>query len=595
MHFICRSFIGSTNNKNWSQHWENEPDDFNLINNKGHLFGLINIYSSDESLDLSQIGREIIEQFNSSYFSSSEPTPQALQSTLQLIKQLEKVQNLSYKIIVACVCNNKLFVVSSPQTSVLICRQNQISQLIEITGQDSFVNGSLSDNDRLFFSTADFFDFVTFPKIQNYLSSDDIQAIEENFISLLYSTDNQDQKAAFLLEVHSEDDQEILDTKSEEVGAKVETKASNIFVKRQNPQQVTKRKKMYLIYAIILLLVLAVGTILGYSKNRLENNQSKYDDYKKQVEEKITNIEVVKNLSFESASEEIIATKKIVEDMAILGINQDEVNDYLTRLENLLTQTGSDSSFTPESFYNTNHLGDNLNFEKIIYQQEILYLLDKTNNSLYSLGYPNKNQNLLYQSEENQNLIDVKVNNQKIYLLNQNEIFEVSGEKLISRLKFEDDIEPIDFDFWNNAIYILDKSQAMIFKYPPNASGFSSVQKWFKNNNQLDANANSIAINGKIWILSSDGTIQPFDRGEAVSFEISPPIESTSTTNLSVTQENDILVFHDESFVYVFKKDGQGLAKYNFADIKIADLTIVEEDNLIFVLGKNQEIYKISL
>jgi len=558
------------------------------------LFGLINVYSSDESLDLSQTGHEIIEQFNSTYFSSSEPIPQALQSTLQLIKQSEKLQNLSYKIIVACICQNKLSIVSTPQTSVLICRQNQISQIIEIKGQDSFVNGSLLDDDRLFFSTTDFFDFVTFPKIQNYLSSDDLQAIEENFISLLYSTDNQDQKAAFLLEVHQENDEDIDEIKPE-IETKIEAKTSDIFVKRQNPHQVTKRKKMYLIYAIILLLVLTIGTIMGYSKNKTENNQAQYDNYKQQVNEKIANIEVVKNLSFESANEEIIATKKIVEDMATLGINQEEVDNYLSQLENLLIKTGSDSSFSPESFYNTNHLGDNLNFEKIIYQQDTLYLLDKTNNSLYSLGYPNKNQNLLYQGKENENLLDLAVNNQKTYLLNQNEIFEVSDQKLISRIKFDDDLKPLDFAFWNNAIYVLDQSQNMIFKYPPNVSGFSSAQKWLKNNNKLDSNANSIAINGKIWILSSNGTIEPFDRGESVPFEISPPIDSTSTRNLSVTQQNDILVFHDESFVYVFKKDGQGLAKYNFNDIQIVDLVVAEKDNLIFVLGKNQEIYKISL
>jgi len=594
MHFICRSFIGATNNKNWSQYWENEPDDFNLITLKGHLFGLINIYSSDESLDLSQIGHEIIQQFNSSYFESSESSPKALQDALQLIKQSEKLQNISYKIIVACICQNKLFIVSTPQTSVLLCRQNQISQIVEIQGQDSFVNGVLLNNDRLFFSTADFFDFATFSQIKNHLSSDDLQAIEENFISLLYSTDNQDQKAAFLLEIHQDQDEDIEEI-SPETETKSEAQTSNIFVKRQNPQQITRRKKIYLIYAIILLLVLTIGTIMGYSKNKTENNQAKYDNYKQQVDEKIANIEVVKNLSFESANEEIIATKKIVEDMATLGINQEEVDNYLSQLENLLIKTGSDSSFSPESFYNTNHLGDNLNFEKIIYSQDTLYLLDKTNNHLYSLGYPNKNQNLLYQSENNDNLIDLAINNQKIYLLNQNEVFEVSGEKLISRIKFDDDVKPLDFAFWNNAVYVLDQSQNMIFKYPPNVSGFSSPQKWLKNNNQLDTNANSIAINGKIWILSSNGTIEPFDRGESVPFEISPPIDSTSTRNLSVTQQNDILVFHDESFVYVFKKDGQGLAKYNFDNIQIVDLTIIEEENLIFVLGKNQEIYKISL
>jgi hypothetical protein len=594
MHFTCRSFIGSTNNKNWSQYWENEPDDFSLIKNKGHLFGLINIYSSDESVDLSQIGREIIEQFNSSYFSSPGSIDQSLTSTLESTKQSEKLKNLSYKIIVVCVCQDKLFLVSSPQTSALICRQNKISQLIEITEQDSFIGGSLLDKDRLLFLTAEFFNFITFEKIQRHLSSDDIQTIEENFISLLYSTDNQDQKAAFFLEVHQEDSEEI-DQVEGVVSVKKEKKVNDVFIKRQNPQQVVKRKKKYLIYAIFLLLILAVGTILGYGKNKLENNQNQYNNYKNQIDEKIANIEVVKNLSFDSAKEEVESAQKIAQNMANLGINKEEVDTYFTQLENLLTKTGSDSSFVPEFFYNTNNLGDDLVFEKIIYGQQTLYLFDNTNNYLYSLGYPNKNQNLLYKGETDIDVLDLEINNQNLYLLDKNEIFEVNNDKLISRLQFDVDVEPKDFTFWNNAIYLLDQSQNMIFKCPANVSGFSSPQKWLKNDDNLDSKSISIAINGKIWILSSDGTIQPFDRGDPVSFEVSPPIDTNSARNLSVTQENDILVFHDESFVYVFKKDGQGMAKYNFQDIKIVDLALVEEDNLVFVLGKNQEIYKISL
>jgi len=36
MHFTCRSFIGKNNPQNWSQYWENEPDDLEIQSKKGH-------------------------------------------------------------------------------------------------------------------------------------------------------------------------------------------------------------------------------------------------------------------------------------------------------------------------------------------------------------------------------------------------------------------------------------------------------------------------------------------------------------------------------------------------------------------------------
>ena len=188
MHFTCRSFIGSTNKSNWSQYWENEPDDLEVIKNKGHLFGLINLYSPNEIVDINQLGRQLIDEFNNSYFSNPSSINQALNSSLENLQKSDKLVNFDCKIIIACICQKQLYIVSSPNISAIICRQNKLSHLIEINNQNSFINGPLLDKDLLFFSTAEFFNFATLEKIQNYLSSDNIQTIEENFISLLYSS-----------------------------------------------------------------------------------------------------------------------------------------------------------------------------------------------------------------------------------------------------------------------------------------------------------------------------------------------------------------------------------------------------------------------
>ena len=92
MHFTCRSFIGKNNSQNWSQYWENEPDDINLQQEKGHLFGLIDFSSSDNP-DIKTTGHNIIEKINQLYFAST--SPDIISNLKNTIQQLDQYADFS--------------------------------------------------------------------------------------------------------------------------------------------------------------------------------------------------------------------------------------------------------------------------------------------------------------------------------------------------------------------------------------------------------------------------------------------------------------------------------------------------------------------
>ncbi|MBU1088915.1 hypothetical protein KKA02_03495, partial [Patescibacteria group bacterium] len=157
------------------------------------------------------------------------------------------------------------------------------------------------------------------------------------------------------------------------------------------------------------------------------------------------------------------------------------------------------------------------------------------------------------------------------------------------------DLNIIDIQSWNNAIYLLDSNTPSVWKFNPSADSFGSIQNWIKEDN-FSNQATSIAINGKIWILKKDGTILSYLRGEEDPYKQNKEGDFKDTSNLLTTPDTNLLVFTDDSvIIYVYDKEGQSIAKYNLGDKKIHDICIHQSSNILFVLCHDQKIYKIAL
>ena len=126
-------------------------------------------------------------------------------------------------------------------------------------------------------------------------------------------------------------------------------------------------------------------------------------------------------------------------------------------------------------------------------------------------------------------------------------------------------------------------------------STFSS-SVWLQENQSLPSSPSSFAINGKVWVLSSAGKLQPFIRGQSDSFKPEQPIEAQKAQNLVTSIDGDLLAFTDnQTLIYVYQKDGDLRAKYDLGDKKIHDIALDETTNTIYILCHDQKIYKINI
>lgn len=619
MHFNCRSFIGKNTPNFWSQTWENEPD---LLDNHLHLFGLISLQTQNSSLDLKTIGREIIERLNQSFFAQTDGTiDQKLFHSIDSHIIDHPQENVEINLILAVNYDQKIYFAVYGQSLAVLQRGSQISQLVSgVKNQIFQISGPIKNNDRLLLTTSDFVDKISWEKIKITLIDLKIQNIEETLLTTLYSLENQNNLASFLIEIHSEESDlasptaEVISTPNisepqivPPTPQTLETNPSSVFrnqasqpeiyVKSRFKFKIGNHKKMQLLVALLLLVGLLISSYFGYQKNQTQKAETNFKSLKSELETKLNNISVVKNLNTETTYQSAKEAKEIIIKMSQLNIHTNEINQYKSQVDLILSQNGDSDSFKPDFVYDASLITNNPKFSKIIFSKNNLYLLDSTNGRIDSIIPQDKSTKNILISDQIKSSSKILIDNNNLYLLSPGKISLIEKSGLTQKIDLSSSsVNVTDAQFWNGSLYILDKNNQSIWKSTPSASGYSSPQNWLKNDTKLELGSISLSIDSQIWVLTESGRIYLYNSGLKSKFNQNQENNFTKATNLITSPDNDYLVFSDNSkFIYVYKKTGEFSFKFNTGDLQITDVAFDAQNKVIYFLASDQKIYKISL
>jgi hypothetical protein len=622
MHFICRSFIGHPSDNSWSQFWENEPDDPTIVSRRGHLFGLINL-SVDEP-QASSLGHQIISQINEFYYSSvdNQIIPH-LKSTIEHIAALPDYQSIAFSLTLAVVSNDKLYLAIFNSGHCILRRHNKISSLLN--GQSGLVvtiSGSLLDDDQLFLCTDDFFNNFSWEKIKSYLSINKLEDLEENFLSSLYSLDDQSKLAAALVQIHQdfvtpEPVEKSLPSVPSPLSKGDAAKPRGIFPKfklsfphRSNSVYIVhsdspgtiRRKRINILLSLVILTALFVSSYFGYRRNSATTLEKQYQTLKTELQTKINNALTVKNLNLDTALSLAKESNVLLQKMSpYQKTHATEIKNFQAQINQLLSQTGSSDSFTPNIFFDTSLIDSHLSYSRLTLSNHNLYLLDAVNGRVDQLDIAKKSHQTIINSVDIKDSQFIAGNSDFIYILKNGQIYLIQDKKIVPKITLANQITDFsagEFQFWNSSLYILSlgTSESSIWKYAPSGTGFSPGQKWLKSGNSLPANPSSLAINGSIWVISKTGVIVPYNMGTKKDFKITATNTFTGVANLVTSADSNVLAFTDQgNQVYVYNKDGQSSGHYNFGTKEIFSLTYDPTTNALYVLCTDQKIYQILL
>ena len=365
--------------------------------------------------------------------------------------------------------------------------------------------------------------------------------------------------------------------------------------------------------AALILLVLFFGGISALSCKRKETQKlAQYEDllsqardkekaasdaliYKDEKKAKTLLVEA-KSLVDEILKEEKRASKK----------QRQEAEDLLSKIQGQLDKTEHIVKITdPQVLANFEEVEPAWDLQKLVGIKDKVYSFDSSTNTILRLD------------EENKQLVTLPVSSQDIgHLLlvssikDKNKIVFYTDTPAIAELDIEENkLEKIEIEFshedqnirdlttYLDKVYLLDIAHNQIYKHSRTISGYSRGATWLNKEINLE-NAQSLAIDGDIWILTSDGTVLKFLTGDLQEFNLetlTKPSDNPTRIITSLDLEYLYIVDPKNKRVVVFDKKGKTKNQYlsdSFDDLK--DVYINEAENKMYLLN-GKKIYGIEL
>jgi hypothetical protein len=368
--------------------------------------------------------------------------------------------------------------------------------------------------------------------------------------------------------------------------------------------------KILFISALILALFL-VYSVIWLARKQTKDNQIKEN---KQLLEKIESkqnavgaalIYKDKKKAGKTLEEILKLSEKISKDspenLAKLQKIQKETEIQLNQLRNItvienplmvtdLNLLSSNSSLSEEKF-------------NLVFLNQQLYFYNQ-DNSIFKFDFKEKKIFSIFKDlQENKSFENAKsYDKNSILFSNANEIikFNILNKNLESiDLKLPVETKKIeDFVVYSQKIYLLDSENNQIYKYYPTQTGFGEKNNWLKDE-QINLNEGvSMAIDGAIYVLKSNGEVLKFIQGKKQEFVL-------KNLELALKNPTKIWTSFNSKYIYIldpstkrliiFDKQGKVQKQYTSEKfIQLKNFVVNEEKNKLYILSDNK-VYELKV
>ncbi len=496
---------------------------------------------------------------------------------------------------------NLFYLKTFNEGQVYIKRNKKIVKLIE--GNNS-ASGYIQDKDYIVFSSKYFNSLIGGEEaLKNVLNKKPTDIMEE--LKLQFKERN-DEKVIGLFAQFSNEELVINNGESavistEEVEKKSFPLFSNIkesFFRLNNLPDSYKKKKLTLIFVVVILFVLIWSVGFGVQRRKESQFQEEIKKLTKSVEEKIAQADessitdLTTSLSMLSEAKQQVTTLET-------NISKDQLSK-LSDIKKIIASAESrllkKEEKNYEEFYDLAVDNKDTKGEKIYLDVDKLAILDKGKSMIYSLS-------LVKKSLEKVNISDIKLasiiasyEDLIFYYIQGEGIFKITdgkAKKIISNDKAWKEI--ISMSIYNGNIYVLDKGNDEIYKYLVAEGGYSDKQSYFATGSAVDlAEANSMAIDSAVYVGFSD-YVAKYISGTRDEFKTNFPEENISLTKVFTNKQLDKVYAWDKSagVIYIFDKKGAYEKQIKSSILSKASDFVVFKDSVYALLGA--KIYTVGL
>lgn len=536
----------------------------------GGLFAVLSLTKQSENEGIiSHLGKQLLDALEKEFFTLEEKNLTSIKDALEKTSRIIP-SSFDYSLIVSFIhsAQNILYVFIANKGNVLLKREDKLGLILSGNsnndGKILSASGFLQKNDLIILETEGFSNIVSDEKLFSLCDNSSPSEIAENLTPLVHEKEEGEASAIFvkyLIKTLEEKDQENIEIiNKEKVNFSFPIKIPQFkFLK----EKLTHSKKMFLTIAFVLFTIFIVSIFFAIKKQESDRQ----------------------GLLFQKSY--VLAQQKYDEGQSLLSLNKNSAIDDFKKAQKILSEAKPKFKIGSKEYVQIENLLKKIN-EVIAAASGINFitasLVDKTSSPL--LKYALENPNFLLSQDNNY-----------IYALNEKEIDSINkGSQKSTPIQSGSWSSVIGFSNYYGNLYLLDKKNNQVLKLVKGESEYGK-SNYFSNPPSL-ANATSMAVDGSVWILFKDGTIQKFTKGSQESFKnptLDEPLKNPQKIFTDINTDNLYILEPTQERIVVIGKDGSLHAQYKSKILKRAkDFEVIEKEKTIYFLADGK-IYKIEL
>jgi len=612
---------GSPDQSGWSQVYDFEFQDPEKIRTRGRLFALISKRSQGGELDNVVAGREVLTRLHEEYFGKIEDKP-----FLALKKAVNKVTNEfsseeGAEIAAVSVVETTVFIAVGGSVSVYLFRNGSLHRILEgVHEQTKTASGKLTDNDLLVVATKHFFNLFSINEIESYFKKGDPNWVVESLAPIVYAEENAGRNAVLILHFDENnkekmispivlrDDKPVAVAKNDNLpvnkfalaktGQKVlrifkKPPGKDVYLKNTEPNQIVQRKgKTSLSVGILLLFILAVSIYFGIQRKRKMDFESTYESQLASAEHELQesynlyllNPQRSRELFDQSRNKVLGLSSQGIDDLNLEGLKQKikEGEERILGQFSVVLQLYVDLALFSEGF----------NADEISVSSGKTYILDGTGKKIVEVDFSNKRTQIYAGPSDVKDSKTITAYSGRVFVSGTDGLYELNN----GRIEIDDSnmYDTLIGAFAGN-IYVLDKSDSEIYRYPATDNGFGTKKAWLREDVEVDLSvAKTMKIDGTIWVLAGENKLYKFSLGNLVNFDfggVFPEIENLTDFYTDEESEYLYVLEKEKGRVVVTDKEGVYKAQYLGDVIKEARKIVVSEKEKRVFLVTSDKIF----
>lgn len=626
------SVVGTPTEEAWAQA-------FSL----GNFYGVFSIFGKD-SVSLSVVGKDILETLQRSYSSLSEISLLSLSTLLPVIA--DKYSHLQINYVFAFQTGKTLYLLGSGGGSALLLRGDKKAIILNET--DHSASGFIENGDTLLLFTKRFLDIISLTDVLQIITHKSFDIIADTLAPIIHKEND---SGLVSCEIIHFEHSSYLDMDTEQITHQISNKQNiteednnavklsllSTFLSRVKPSLLTiihklprfsapfvprlldtknsfylflhpeknQKKRALFTVGLVLILLLTIVVVLVKQKRTTEESLSQFSITYSQAEQKYTDGKVLLTLNPTRARALLLESKKTADQVALLTRDKTKekvkIDLLLKNISDALESvSGVYKLSTVSPYFDLNLVKKSGMGNKLSLNKGMIVILDSENKSIYSVKSQSKDIGIIGGGPEKfTNSKFISLHGNFAYTFTDSGVVETDILNKTSTTVLKKDPEwgvigaLVEFGAFKGNLYLLDTSRSRILKYISNDTGFISTKDYLNEDvKPTFSKATSMAIDGSVWILLSDGTILRFTQGRPDYFALSGldyAFSSSSTLYTDGDSLNLYVLDRGNKRMVVVDKDkkmGEYVSQYVWDGFgQATDFTVDEANKKIYVVS----------